>query len=155
MDRREFCTHACRAVSLAALGGVVASALEGCATGGGPGSPDSVPALPTVSGTGANGVVTVAVDSTSPLASPGSAALVQFSGGLLLVARTSQDAFTAFNSTCTHAACTVSGFAGGTFICPCHGSRFDTSGRVVNGPAFAPLRSFATRFDGTTLSITL
>ena len=45
----------------------------------------------------------------------------------------------AFDLTCTHLACTVTA-SGGGFACPCHGSRFDTAGAVLEGPAARPLR---------------
>jgi cytochrome b6-f complex iron-sulfur subunit len=74
---------------------------------------------------------------------------------MFLVARTAPDAFSAVTSTCTHEVCTITGFENETYVCPCHGSRFDTGGRVVTGPATRPLRSFATRFSGDVLTITL
>ncbi len=40
----------------------------------------------------------------------------------------------AISTTCTHLGCTVAVTAQG-FACPCHGSRFDASGKVVGGPA--------------------
>jgi len=44
--------------------------------------------------------------------------------------------FTAFDSTCPHQGCMVSFESAATgFACPCHGSRFDVSGKVLNGPA--------------------
>lgn len=42
----------------------------------------------------------------------------------------------AINPTCTHLGCTVDWKADqNQFVCPCHGSRYDSQGRVVHGPA--------------------
>lgn len=150
MKRRDFCVRSCQAVSLLTL----ASAWEGC--GGGPTSPSSVPALPMASGTIVNGnKLTVAIDSASPLASVGSAALVQSSAGFFLVARTGQTTFTALTATCTHQVCTVTGFANQVYVCPCHLSEFSTNGSVVQGPAPSPLRQFATVFANNVLTISI
>lgn len=43
--------------------------------------------------------------------------------------------FHAISSVCTHLGCIVARGADGAFRCPCHGSRFDASGRVTGGPA--------------------
>ncbi len=48
------------------------------------------------------------------------------------------DGFYTVSSVCTHLGCNVKRAATG-FECPCHGSRFDDNGRVVRGPAPAPL----------------
>jgi Rieske Fe-S protein len=154
-SRREFCAHACQVASAIALGTLV----QNCGGGGNPAGPSggggSAPQLATVNATVANGVATLTVDGSSPLNSVGGAALVRTSSGNLLVARTAQDAFTALTATCTHEACTITGFQSPAFVCPCHGSRFDTRGAVINGPATRPLQTFPTQFAGTTLSITL
>jgi cytochrome b6-f complex iron-sulfur subunit len=153
--RREFCGRACQAVSLAAFAGALGSVLEGCGGGSSPTGPSgSVQGLPVVAATDANGAVVVTIDSTSPLAAVGSAALVQSPSALVLVAHVAQSSFTALSSTCTHQACRITGYANQTFVCPCHGSQFNTSGGVVNGPAFAPLAQFHTQFTGNTLTIT-
>ena len=75
--------------------------------------------------------------------------------GLILVAHTAADTFTAVTATCTHESCTITGFTGQAFVCPCHGSRFSTSGVVQNGPATRSLRSFATRFASNVLTISV
>jgi len=149
--RREFCSHACQAVGLAA----VAGALQACGGGGGLTGASSLPALPRIGGSVANRSVTLTIDAASPLASVGGAALVQTASGLFLVARTGQDSFTALSSTCTHQACTITGFESQVYVCPCHGSQFDTSGRVLSGPAVTALRSYPTQFGGNVLTIAL
>jgi Rieske Fe-S protein len=92
-----------------------------------------------------NNAVVLTIDASSPLSSTGSAALVQSSRGSFLVARTSQNSFAALSAICTHQTCTITGYANQTYVCPCHGSEFDTSGRVLGGPAPAPLPSYATQ----------
>ena len=54
----------------------------------------------------------------------------------------SADGFFAVSSECTHLGCNVKHTASG-FACPCHGSRFDENGRVVQGPAPRPLPWYA------------
>jgi len=145
-SRREFCAQAVSLVSVGAL-------LQGC--GGSPTSPGSAPALPTLNAVASGGAVTLTIDAASPLANVGSAALVQTGSGNFLVARTAQDAFTALTAVCTHEACTITGFQSPTYVCPCHGSEFSTSGAVARGPASSPLRQFATRFASNVLTITI
>jgi cytochrome b6-f complex iron-sulfur subunit len=153
--RRTFCAHACQAASLLALGTV----LPGCGGGGGsptaPSGPPPAAQLPRISGGVQNDTVTVAIDAASSLASVGGAALVQSTAGMFLVARMSQDAFAAFTATCTHEACTITGFSNQTFVCPCHGSQFNTSGGVINGPAARALPQYATQFANDTLMISI
>ena len=151
MNRRGFCINACQIASLVALGAL----LEDC--GGGPTSPssDSQPQLTTVSGTAANGAVTVNVAAGSPLAAVGSAALVQSNSGAFLVAHVAQDTFNAMTAVCTHEACTVDEFGNSLFQCPCHGSQYSTSGSVVRGPASQSLRRFNTTFAANVLTISL
>ena len=152
--RREFCARTCAALALAAVGGGVAALLQGCG-GGGPASPSggSFDPLATVSGTAAGGTITVPIGAGSPLASVGGVALVRSSAGDVLVARTTQDGFAALSATCTHQGCEITGHSGQTFVCPCHGAQFDSSGRVTGGPARNALRQYATRFANDVLTI--
>ena len=151
--RRQFCARTCSAAAIAALGTAFASALEGCG-GGGPTSPGGLSAasLPQVTGTPSGQSITVTIDGTA-LASVGSLALVRTTIGDVLVAHTGADAFTALASVCTHQACEITGYAGQTFVCPCHGSQFDASGRVLSGPAPVALRQYTTQFANGVLTI--
>ncbi|MDF7679691.1 ubiquinol-cytochrome c reductase iron-sulfur subunit [Enterobacteriaceae bacterium ESL0689] len=57
---------------------------------------------------------------------------------------------------CPHAGCVPNARAGGQgWVCPCHGSEFDTSGRVTRGPATANLAipDYAFYPDGQTLRL--
>ena len=49
-----------------------------------------------------------------------------------------ESGFSALSLVCSHLGCTLENEADG-FACPCHGSRFDTEGRVMHGPAVKPL----------------
>jgi cytochrome b6-f complex iron-sulfur subunit len=155
--RREFCETACRALSVAAVGGTMATLLQACGGGSPTGTSGSFggSALPSVNGTAAGSAVTVPVAAGSPLATVGGSAIVRSSSGTFLVARTAPDAFTALTAICTHETCTITDVSGQTYVCPCHGSRFSQAGQVQNGPATRALRSFATRFASDVLTITL
>lgn len=55
----------------------------------------------------------------------------------------------AVNPTCTHAGCAVEWDADQTqFVCPCHDSKFDTTGAVVQGPATEPLTAYSATVEG-------
>ncbi len=55
---------------------------------------------------------------------------------------------------CTHLGCLV-GFNAeqGEMLCPCHGSRYDANGGVLQGPAPAPLRAYEVRVAGDTVIV--
>lgn len=149
-SRRSFCALAGRAASLAAAGVL----LNACGSSS-PTSPGrDAPQLSTLSGTVSGRTVSVAVSAGSALASVGGAALITSGLGSFLVFRTSDTAMTVLTARCTHDACTVSGFQNVQYVCPCHGSRFTTTGSVVNGPAAAPLSQFASTFANGTLTFT-
>ena len=145
-NRREFC-HALTIISAASL-------MQAC-SGNSASNGGDAPQLSTVNGTVTGSLVTVNIDASSPLNAAGGAALVNTARGAILVARTGQTTFTALNATCTHEGCTVSGYQSGTFVCPCHGSQFSTSGGVVQGPATRALTSYPTSFASPVLTITI
>lgn len=144
--RREFCSRACQAASLAAIGSLVGAACGDGPTG--PSSGSNAPAMPVINAAVSGRVVSIPL-AGSALATNGSAALIQTSIGAFVAARTAENSASVFTAVCTHQSCTVSGFQNNRFVCPCHGSQFTTGGAVANGPATRALQQFtATIADG-------
>ena len=66
----------------------------------------------------------------------GTGAVVRSGLHKLAVYKDEQGHVGAFNATCPHLKCIVEwNGAERSFDCPCHGSRFDCQGKVINGPA--------------------
>jgi Rieske Fe-S protein len=72
---------------------------------------------------------------------PGEGAVVSVEGARLAVYRNGEGELTALSPVCPHMGCFVHwNRAEKSWDCPCHGSRFDAHGRVLNGPAVDPLQ---------------
>ncbi|NQU55143.1 MAG: Rieske (2Fe-2S) protein [Bacteroidetes bacterium] len=74
--------------------------------------------------------------------------------GNIIIIRTGDTSYIALSNVCTHQQCTV-GYNHGTteLICPCHGSKYSTSGAVTNGPAPTSLKKYTVTKDGNSLKI--
>ncbi|MFJ1807343.1 MULTISPECIES: FAD-dependent oxidoreductase [unclassified Streptomyces] len=71
---------------------------------------------------------------------PGDGAVVRVSGERCAVHRDADGQLHALSARCTHLGCLVAfNRAEQAWECPCHGSRFDVRGQVVQGPAIDPL----------------
>lgn len=64
----------------------------------------------------------------------------------VIVIRKSASKFIAINIACTHKKCDV-GYDGSGFECLCHGSTFDSSGKVTQGPAVKNLKTYKTVYN--------
>jgi Rieske Fe-S protein len=89
------------------------------------------------------------------LANVGGAVLAESIAGVFLISRTTDSAFTAIDANCTHEGCTVSGADGTVYVCPCHGSRYNRDGQVIQGPARASLRRYPSTFAEGIVTITV
>lgn len=71
-------------------------------------------------------------------------------GPLLVVRNPDQpDTLAAVNPACTHKGCLVEWQADQkVFFCPCHDSKFATDGKVLQGPATEPLKTYEAKLEG-------
>ncbi len=95
---------------------------------------------------------------TLDLSLPENAALTNTGGSLskngVIVARLSATAFAAVSIACTHEGTSVTyQSAQQNFFCPNHGSKFDKSGSVLNGPASKALQKYNTELTGNSLKV--
>ena len=76
-------------------------------------------------------------------------------GAPILVTRTGGH-LVALSLQCTHEGCPVGSTpANGVLVCPCHGSRFDLRGNVLQGPADFALGKYQTTYDAGTSRLTV
>lgn len=82
-------------------------------------------------------------------------------GGWLLIGNAStlvaniNGTYVALTSVCTHSGCADNwSFSNSRFTCTCHGSVFNSSGDVIQGPANSPLKQFTTSLAAKKLTIT-
>ena len=60
----------------------------------------------------------------------------------------------ALDLVCTHLGCTVAVTPAG-LVCPCHGSRFDRHGTVLEGPADRPLKRYKVEVGAESIIVLL
>jgi len=148
-NRREFCASCGRAAGLLALG-----LAAGCGGNSSTGPSSDAQSLPSASATVSGRTVSIQAGTGTTLANTGAMAVAQTSIGTFLVTRTGSTSATALTATCTHEGCTINGFSGSQFVCPCHGSTFTNSGAVVKGPANRSLQQFNAQVNGDVITFT-
>lgn len=139
--------HGCsRRAVLKGFAITAATALIGC-----PSEPDPAPDAPPTSAVTMCGT-NLCIDLDDPLngslASVDGSLTVAAPGDRILVVRTSSTALLAISDVCTHAGCGVRyDRAAKILVCPCHGSQYSLTGKVLRGPATTPLARYTTQFD--------
>lgn len=74
--------------------------------------------------------------------------------GDIIIIRSTETVYIALSKVCTHSQCTVTYNSSSKDIpCPCHGSKFNTGGAVLNGPAESPLKKYDVKQNGNILTI--
>lgn len=76
----------------------------------------------------------------------GGAEVIETPTDKIIVARTGPTSIVACSAICTHKGCTVDyQHESKQFVCPCHGARYELTGKVVQGPARRDLKAYKTR----------
>lgn len=117
---------------------------------------DSDPTIP--SGDSGNGItikgnsITVNLSIQTALNTSGNWILIE---NVKVLLANVNGSFVALTSVCTHSGCDRNWtFGNNRFTCTCHGSEFDPSGRVLNGPATLPLTQFTVKRVGDLVTVT-
>ena len=141
VNRRDFLVTTLGATGLATL--------AGCG--------DGFLANPTVEKALPAGPVVITVADFPGLANPGF--LVRVPQTFVAVKRVDATTFAGLSMICTHQGCATSIVGGQRLDCPCHLSRFDVNGDVLNGPntgeSIGPLAQVATSYNATTDQLTI
>lgn len=150
-----------RRAFIATAAGVAGALVSGCGDGTVSGVPKSDPGGGASGGggggggTGAGTNVIITVGNFAGLANTGQLVQVTDMSPLIAVKRTGATSFDAFLMRCTHEGCPVDIVGGQRFDCGCHGSRFNSDGNVINGPASQPLDKLTTSYDSSTDQLTI
>ena len=101
------------------------------------------------SGEGRAKTLAIRLDQVPALEKVGGSAILKLAGKEVLLARVSEQSVAALSPVCTHQKCYVSyAHDKRQLVCGCHQSGFDLAGKVLYGPAPAPLPRFHAELDG-------
>ncbi|WP_200976899.1 ubiquinol-cytochrome c reductase iron-sulfur subunit [Echinicola sp. 20G] len=151
-DRREFLAKA-GSLSVMSMFGISFFTACGSSEDMDPSSPSN-PSNGNNDGISVNGNL-VSVDLNEQVGLKTSGGWLLITSAKVLVVNTGNNDFNALTSICTHQNCDTNwSFQSNQFICGCHGSRFNVSGSVENGPASTPLKSYTTSVQDDILTIT-
>ena len=78
---------------------------------------------------------------------------VTFSDGFIIVTQNGQT--TVFDSRCSHLGCKINQLENNQLVCPCHGSTYNLSGKVIKGPAYKNLEIVPSKITADGKNITI
>ena len=158
LSRREFFLKSASAIVLASASGFITTFINSCSNNN-PTAPSNTTPLATIQGSVVNNKISISLDASSPIVNKDTRALVLYNNnaGAIIVEHNSDDTYKAISGICTHQGCIIADFEGSSsdFVCPCHNSKFDMNGNVVQGPASTNLAGYNTRVENNSLIITL
>lgn len=86
----------------------------------------------------------------------GSSKSYMVAGVSILITQPKKGVFKAFKGICTHQGGKLTSLSGPNLFCPLHGASFDsTTGKVLTGPASAPLKAYKVTVSGKTLKVSI
>jgi cytochrome b6-f complex iron-sulfur subunit len=141
-SRREFLATCLHSIAGLAIVGSIAPLVTGCGSN-------------SITGIDSNFQATYDVSS---LVSDSTALVTSGNGGdgfPIIIVRQSATSFIALSTQCTHESCQVDPPQGKMIFCSCHGSKFDLSGNVMQGPARTALYKYSTTYDATARTVTV
>lgn len=144
MERRKFINDLGQATAIICTGAFFAACSKSDDNNPGPGNPP-----------GGGGNVKLSANLGSELTTVGSSKI----NGSVIVVRTAdgnvEGSFVALSLICTHQGCTVGFDSVATgFKCPCHGSEYNISGAVTQGPAPTALTKYKITIANNVLTVT-
>ncbi len=159
MNRREFCSWvgvglvaSSLPVALAACSSDKDTSDKGTPSPGASGQAKPTTATsPAKSADGFQSVGTVA-----ELDKAGRISKDKFGAGPLVVVRdpANSKGVVAVDPTCTHKGCLVNWQADSkAFVCPCHSAKFAADGKVLQGPAKKPLKTYTAKVEGNAILV--
>ena len=158
ISRREFFLKSASAIALVSTSGFITAFINSCSNNN-PTAPSNTTPLATIQASVVNNEISISLDPSSPIVNKDSRALILYNNnsGAIIVEHNSDDSYKAISGICTHQGCIISNFEGSSndFVCPCHNSKFDMNGNVVQGPASTNLAGYNTRVENNSLIITL
>ena len=156
LTRREFIETGVQSVATIALGTTALCMFAACGKSSGTASTPSA----TLSNS-ANNIYTLSFSQFSSLQNAGGSVHVAISATSgskdLYVTRVSNISAIAVSTVCTHQSCTLNTYDSNLqqYACPCHGSVFNATGGVVNGPASTALQAYTGTINSTGIQFTV